>query len=488
MGGYVGPGGQWIERADTPAGGLYGQMAALVSEAWIWGTSLGIVPDGVALYDATTTNSTTSTINSATASFTQADVGKVCAVVPYTDTQLISGTSGSAGTITAVNSPTQCVVSLNLAPGALSGATFVYGTDNKAALDSALTSASTPATKGHVWLPPGIICSTGQHTVPSGVLLHGCGNNPTGGPAKNFKHYGTSLVACKYFSSGAFFSTGSFGSNDPRGAAIEHLNIDTMAMQPKACDGSASGRTERLFAVTFVRSSVSSPTLVVGPTGRAMLCHILHNVTSDAVQVSGDGKILDCVVVGSASGRARIAVSNPTDVLVARNHVWQSNGSTVDGYGIRVSGNSGNLIAGACTIVDNEIDTTYNHAYYVSCTGGSKLRAINISGGHVFQNDTVTTNAQSVLGVNIDATSSILGLIFRNVAGMASWEGINATGQWEYLVKATIAGGGVMAGFSTGGCVVQGCNNMYSGITPDVDDVNIILAGTSSVVTKSTRI
>lgn len=40
MGGYVGPGGQWREVADQPAGGLYGQMAALVSGGGILGGSV----------------------------------------------------------------------------------------------------------------------------------------------------------------------------------------------------------------------------------------------------------------------------------------------------------------------------------------------------------------------------------------------------------------------------------------------------------------
>jgi len=444
-----------------------------------------IIADGVALYDVTTTNSTTCTIGSASASFSAADIGKVCALVPYTDTQLIAGTAGAWGTITAVASANQCTAVVSLAPGVLANAIFVYGTDNKTILDDLLTTAAAVPTKGHVYLPAGIICSAGSHTVPSGVLLHGAGNNTTGGSAKDFKHYGTSLVCCKYSATGAFIAMGSFGTSDPRGAAMEYLNVDSMCMTPRCIDGSISGRTERLFAVTAVRSS-SGSTLQVGPTGRAMLCHVLHNNVSDACGVSGDGKVLDCLVIGALAGRAKIAISNPTDVLVSRNHVWSSAGVTTASYGIRVSFNGGVTNSGCCTISDNEIDTTFSHAYYIAASAASAGRAVSITGGHVFNNDSVPNNSGSVLGISVASGCSIRGIIFKNVVGMSSFN--NPTlGQWANLVDNSATAGNIY-GFSTGGCVVQGCNAMYSAIIPDVDDVNITMAANGTVLTKSTRI
>lgn len=99
--------------------------------------------DGLYLLDATMTSGT-STINSASATFTAADVGKICGMNG-------AGIGGATlyGTITTRNSNTQIVVSFQASTTVASSGVFIYGTDD-------LTAYNAIIADGGRWIFPDI--------------------------------------------------------------------------------------------------------------------------------------------------------------------------------------------------------------------------------------------------------------------------------------------------------------------------------------------
>jgi len=402
-------------------------------------------------------------------------------VIPYTDT----GTTARYGTIIAVAADgSTCTTSLSGSPGALTNATFIFGTDYGPKISNALAAAALSPTRAVLQLPLGIMCSTLQHVQPTGVTVRGFANNATGGKAKDFRHYGSSVVATNFFAAGAFWKCGDAGVSDPRGTTLEYLNIDSANLHVRTIDCS-SARTAVVTHVTGVRGV--GETYYGGPTDHTSYCTFLGSNNGNVAVVSGDGMFTHNKVIGAGTTFACIKCSNPTDVVIKHNHVWHdSANSAFTGYGIWVSFNSGVTNSCCVDIEGNKIDTTYGHAYYISASGNAVGRGVSIRGGVCFNNDNVTNNTGSILGLSIASGSSLKGLLLRDVNGAASFND-PSKGQWAYLVDNS-ASAGTIVGFSTGGCVVSGCNALYSNITPDVDDVNIVMVGTGTALTKSTRI
>jgi hypothetical protein len=105
-------------------------------------------------------------LSSASAAFTSNDVGKAVTVVG-------AGAAGVplTGTISSVSSSTVAVLSVS-ASTTVSGAVASIGTDNAAAIQSALTSAGS-AGGGAVFVPKGTYYLTNGLTVPSSVHFYG---------------------------------------------------------------------------------------------------------------------------------------------------------------------------------------------------------------------------------------------------------------------------------------------------------------------------
>lgn len=435
------------------------------------------VNDGVALYDATSTASATSAITSATAAFTSADVGKVCVILPYSD----SGLTPRWGTITAVASATSVTTSLSASPGALTSATFIYGTDNGAAIDAALTAAAALPYKGVVMLPLGITMSTLLHSVPSGVTLQGVSNNPTGGKAKDFKHYGSSLVLAKA-QTGAFVTLGSFGSTDPRGSSLRNLNVDCMNLSTQCVSGDG-GRTSHVFYCTLVRGQ--QETYKGGPTSRLMFNMFMGQNAYNVVQLSGDSTMLYNNVTGAGNGYYGVKTSNGDDVQIAHNHIWKdSSASTMLGGSIFISHNSGNLITGSVAAIANKCDTHYGPGIFVSISGTSTARGIQICDNTLFNNDSVTNNTGPVISISVAAGSIIRGLVIQGNNARGSWND-PTKGQWASFIDGSAIAGNVY-GSVVGGNVADNCNALFATFTPDHDNGNIAIAGTGTTLTKST--
>lgn len=438
----------------------------------------GIINDGVALYDVTASASANSVMSSASANFTSADVGKSCAIIPYTD----SGLTPRWGTISAVTSATSIITSLSASPGALSNATLIYGTDNGDILDAILAAAEGSVFKGRITLPPGIIVSTKQHTVASGVILEGAGNNPTGGKAKDFKHYGTSLVLTKNYDSGGFITLGSTGPSDPRGSYMQNLNVDCMNLSVSCVSGEGS-RTNHVFGCTLVRGK--QETFKGGPTSRLLYNMIMGQNAYNVVQVGGDSTVAFNNITGAGNGYYGVKTGNGDDISIVDNHIWKdSSASTMLGGSVWISHFSG-VSSGSVSILNNRLDTNYGSAVKVTISGGStKVRSIKISNNDAFNNDAVSNNTGPVIELSVAAGCSLRAFAVVGNTGRGSWNN-ESLGQWSAFIDGSAIAGNIY-GSVVGGNVIANCNALFASFSPDHDFGNVSIAGTGNALTKST--
>jgi hypothetical protein len=137
-----------IQPAGVAAAGAKGQAADAMHvhpyQPWqfnVKATAYGAVGNGKVITDATIAGGSLSTLTSATASFTNADTGKVIVVSQAGNTG--NNYTPLFATITYVNSTT---VTLSVAAaGAVTNVGAVYGTDDTAAIQSAVNAAVTYA-------------------------------------------------------------------------------------------------------------------------------------------------------------------------------------------------------------------------------------------------------------------------------------------------------------------------------------------------------
>lgn len=440
--------------------------------------------DGVVVYDAVSTAGTTSKITSVEVAnyggFKSSDIGKICALLPYTNT----GVNARYGKIIAVAADGKsCTASFNLSPGALTGATFVYGTDQAESIDALLAAANASPTKGLVFFPMGVICSSRQHIQPTGVAVRGLMNNSMGGKAKDFRHYGTSLILCGFQATGGFWQLGSSTSTDPRGVTLENLNIDCLNLAPSCIDGSNSGRTERLRAVTALRGS-GAETYKSGPTSRVHNCVFIGQNQSNVVSLSGDSNFIDNIVTGAGNGYYGIKAYNGDDILIALNHIWKDAAdSTMLGGSIWLSF-SGSVLKGSVTVALNKCDTNYGSAIKISMTGVAIARDLAILQNDCFNNDSVTNNTGPVIELSLGASCEIRALRIQGNGVRASWND-PTKGQWTSLIDGTGIAGTISASHVAGN-IGSGVNALYTSFTPTIDGGNAVLTGNTTTLVKST--
>lgn len=435
--------------------------------------------NGVARYSVAATASATSTITVSDTGhrFTSADVGKVCGIIPYTDT----GLTPRWGTISSVSSPTECVAALSGSPGAITGATFVYGTDDTTAVENALTAAK--LVYGTVFVPSGITCLTRAIVVPSGVTLQGAGNFPTGGKAKDFRHFGANLVMLKSFATTDFVTLGDLGSSSPRGATLCNINVDCMNFVRTSVYGQGS-RTNHIRDCTVVRGA-DSETINTGATGVVYGCCVLGQNNANVIVVAGDGRVINCTVTGAGNGFFGIKTSNGDDVLIMGNHIWKDGvATTMLGGAVWCSHNSGNLVGGGVAIVGNKFDTSYGPHVKISGSGNSTGRGIVVSGNIGMQSDSVPNATYPFMEVSIGSGSVLRGLVVQGNHGRGSWSD-PTKGQYTYFIDGAGTAGNIY-GSVVGGNVIDNCGGLYNSFTPDHDGGNITIAGTGTTLAKST--
>lgn len=435
--------------------------------------------NGIARYNVAATNSATSTITVSDTghAFTSADVGKACGIIPYTDT----GLTPRWGTITSITSPDVCVASLSGAPGTLSGATFVYGTDDSDAVEAAIDAAA--ALHGTVFIPTGITCVTRALTIPSGVTLMGAGNFPTGGKAKDFRHWGANLVLLKAFVSTDFVTLGDLGSSSPRGAVLCNINIDCLNFVRTAVSGLGS-RTNHIRDCTILRGD-GAETLSTGATGVVYGCCVLGQNNNNVVVAYGDSRVVNCTVTGAGNGYFGIKTSNGDDVVIANNHIWKdASATTMLGGSVWSSHNSGNLVGGGVLIIGNKFDNSYGPHVKISGSGNSTGRGVVVTGNIGMQTDAVANATYPFMEVSIGSGSILRGLVVTSNHGRGSWSD-PSKGQYTYFIDGSGTAGNIY-GSVVGGNVIDNCGAMFNSFTPDHDHGNITIAGTGTTLSKST--
>lgn len=134
----------------------------------------GLVGDGKAVTDAVTNGTTT--LTSATANFTSADVGKAIAVR--------AGGAAGATLVTTISSVTNSTTIVMAAAAGVSstGLEATYGTDNTSALNTLIS--GTPTNGATLFFPAGVYCFTGQVTFTAKrITFEGAGYAMSGGGA-----------------------------------------------------------------------------------------------------------------------------------------------------------------------------------------------------------------------------------------------------------------------------------------------------------------
>lgn len=432
--------------------------------------------DGKAVYDATTTASTTTTISSATAAFKAADVGKVIAVMPYADTA-----NPVYGTVASVISATQITASVNSAPAALTNAIVVWGTDDTAKINTALSAAK--YTIGAVQIPGGICTVIGSLTIPVGVTLRGVANFSTGGKAKDFKYSGSSIVAVR-FNAASLLIIGDSTSTDPKGTTVRDINIDAFGLAYHAYDGSTTSRTGQIASATFLRGV--GETIWLTPTANMHDSAAFgSNNAANVVQAQGDGRIINNIITGSGNGFYQLKLSNSDDLIISMNHMWKdSNLATSLGGQIFVSQNSGNVTSGSVTIALNKFDTSYGPHVFIKVSGNSTLRGLNLESNHGFQNDNVTTATYPFFALEVDAGSSLRVLNIHNNMGHASWNG-TVLGSLTYFIDGGLGVAGTFVGIDISGNQVDNCAASYNVFAPTAlqSHNNNYIVGSGTVAT-----
>jgi hypothetical protein len=486
----LGPDGWIIDETPTPnpvyveaqtdplTGGITlssGLVSAFAANGALDVRMFGAKCNGKAVYDATATNSATSTIASATLNLTSADVGKRCAIVPYVDSSLTT----RHGTISSVTSATECVASLSGAPGTLTGATFIYGTDDLTAVSEALTAAKTGSVGG-VFIPAGITVLSGQIIVPCGVTLFGIGNYATGGKAKDMRYAGSSLILAGYLAS-PFVVGGDINVSSPKGWSLSRLNIDCLNLALFAYSASGTGRTEHIDHCTFNRGI--NATVDTSATSRIHSCCIFGQNQGNVVHLSGDSSFLYNIVTGAGNGYYGIKLSNPDDVVILGNHIWKDGSlSSMLGGSIFVSFNTGNVVAGGVTIEGNKFDTAYGPHIYLKASAASTGRGVSIIGNQSMNNDAVTNGTGAFIELEIQSGCVLRGLNVHGNICRGSWYD-PTKGQHSYFLNGSATAGNVYGSSFTGNIIDNVVSGGFNAFTPTYTAGNLYMVGTGTTAT-----
>ena len=434
----------------------------------------GTKPDGVALYDATTSNSKTSIIQSASGAFTSADIGKVCAVHTRVSTAALA--NARFGTIVSVQSPTQCTTSLNLAPGSLTDAMFVYGTDNAVPLQAAVTAAV--GTRDKVLkLPAGIICSSAQITVNGNIVIEGAGRSYTELGWFDFDYAGTSLVMCGFSPDAALYCPGNI-----TGPRLYSFNIDAMGILQHALN--IAGRAAHVSDMTVLKpvgGANNTHALKMGPGMMLDHCTLIGGFNCYPLATGGDSQVSHCNIYGIGATYYGIRVNGTNDIIIADNHIWPLASGLFAGGSIHV--NAWKPDMNSVLIHGNQLDTAVGQPHIkVDVAAGSALRGLNISNNSSFNNDNVSGH-DPWLSINTGAASDLRGLSIHGNTANTSWG--NATlGAHSCLIDGSgITAGTIHGSIVDGNYIDRPTVGGYVSFTPDVSTGNIQTANDGTVTT-----
>lgn len=330
--------------------------------------------------DAVVSGQPTTTVTSATAAFTQADVGKLVTLNG-------AGASGAvlATTVaTVVNSTTITVATT--ATTNVSAALLALGTDDSTAMQAAINAANAAPRGGVVYFPPGVYArGAGTVTAKLNVVLRGAGMDVS------------TIYAMR--TGVRLLEDPNLGTPASTYSGIEDLTLwgfaDRTATQGGDPDRLTALRAERIWfrRVHALYSRSMSLAGIGGIEGRAENC-VIERSYRDGINLTGSGRAVcvgnslseigdDGIAFHVSSGLATGTVLSPQTVIVGNRFekcagikvlgatsatITGNSGQFMEGYGIYVGydGSEGNKDTLALTISGN----TFRDIIDLSLLGG----------------------------------------------------------------------------------------------------------------------
>lgn len=438
--------------------------------------SYGAKSDGKQVFDASTTNSTTTTITSASANFNPGDVGKTIVVIQGS---VATGPwPARSGTIQSYISPTQITALLGTAPGALTSAQVIWGTDDTAAVQNAANAAGTKAQP--LFIPPGITCIK-TITLPNHVTMYGVGNDSQINWNYALAWHGSTLVATQWPGNNkAMVVAGTFNT-------IHDLNIDGANMVDSVLDAFTNNGHAHITRVTLARAyggrvlNLGSASSFTDGVARGA-----GGSTADLIVAQGDNRIVNNDIYEAGNGGAFIRIAG-SDAIIVGNHFWRNAQTAPNEIGpsilINPSVTSG--FRDHALIMGNAFDTSVGAMVKIKLDGTITYRGINIIGNQAFQNNSVPSNTYSVFEVVLAAGSSLRGLGITNNMVMASLSG-TTNALWKYFVDGVgIDPAATLYGAFVSGNFFDGANSItaYNSFTPAITSNNQLMQGIGATVT-----
>lgn len=364
-----------------------------------------IIADGRAVYDAATTSSS-STVTSATARFTQNDVGKMV-VVRRTD-----GTKGVLrSTISTVNSATSITLAAN-ASFTTSNNALCIGTDNGAALEALL------AAYDHVKLPAGLILGQLSDTavIRDGCVLEGAGSSLPEHNNYKFPSIGTTLVMAPPFGTTGTIDVGetaTFGSG-VGGSKLKNLNLDSFwytnyAVRMIGWDSEVDGCTIAHGTGSVVIMSGQGATLknnhTIGLLGTS------HNIVANGSDLVIDGNLIyHC---SQTANTAMIAVTTGGGGRIHNNHTFGSESYSCQ----QIRFLAASVSLRNWIINNNVVEVGNNHQIALVTTGTGVISGINISNNKAYHNTGLTDATYDFVNANAASGGEISGISITGNAG-----------------------------------------------------------------------
>jgi hypothetical protein len=368
--------------------------------------------DGVALPRCTVTSGS-NVVDCLDGAFTSADVGKYFMIYSM-DTGNLTLTAKFTGTIIAVNSATQFQASGNAGTtiGTATNGRCFYGTDRSGEIQALLTLAGTKG--GFVQMPIGLMACASNLVVPGNVTLVGLGRDYPS--TREFLQRGTALIRCgTYDGVNAFVSLGDT-TNDYSAAKVKaeirDIGID------------AAERNDAVLSCISSRARVDNITVWRGLANAARFDSagdpwIFSSVfgqmnVGNAIYATGDMHLFDSHVRGSGNGGHNIFLSNQSDVIINRCHMFKggvgtSSIATLLGNNIfaRHTGFGGAKMSN-WQFNENTFDGTAGHhiVIQVGATLQTSLNAVSIQNNTFFQN-VLPDNTYNFLDITVSNTSRL---------------------------------------------------------------------------------
>lgn len=431
------------------------------------------------------TNGTT-TVTSATASYTAGDLGKVVVLTGANDSDIINGNS-FASTIVAV--PNSTTITLAAAPSwSESSVSQVIGYDNGALLSAFF--AGVAGGQGHI--PAGIYVSTvAPLTIQGSTLITGDGYDL--GPIKVSlpPQYGSVLVCAAAGNPTNFIRLGATSNTFGPG-------LNSAQMQGMAIDGSG-------LCQTAVTMNANRSVLINNQIQRGL---------NHAIQINGQGMWLyqnffgqqnsgdvlylsgsDAHIEGNqfrqqGGAGAGIRIVNTSDPIIVGNHI--SGGynnevfSSFPANNIIIEQNTSAALMFGFVITGNLFDGVYGHNIVITAQGGGncQIADVNITGNYVLADSGFPNDTFDVVYLDAEAGGIIQGVTMEG----NTIRGVSPAGNiWRYLINSSAAGG-TIGQIACANNVGIGVANMWPGgatLRPDGGRIGNSVAATMSTTTSS---